>query len=235
MLLGLLVERVTGMQLDQFSQDKIYAPLGLKNTLFNPLKAGFTADKFAATEIFGNTRGSNIDFPNVREHVLQGEVHDENAFYSMQGVSGHAGLFSNTDDLAILSQMMLNGGGYGDVKLFNQATMARFLSPAGQSNSIGLGWHLASDKAQHMLFGPYASASAYGHTSWTGTAVVIDPVYDLAIILLTNKRHSKVTAIEDSFEFATDTFETGKYGSIVSMIYEALIEFEAQNQLQDKN
>jgi N-acetylmuramoyl-L-alanine amidase len=251
MLLGLLVERVTGMQLDQFSQNKIYAPLGLKNTLFNPLKAGFTADKFAATEIFGNTRGSNIDFPNVREHVLQGEVHDENAFYSMQGVSGHAGLFSNTDDLAILAQMMLNGGGYGDVKLFNQATMARFLSPAGPSNSIGLGWQLANDKAQQTLFGPYASASAYGHTSWTGTAVVIDPIYDLAIILLTNKRHSKITAIEDSsekssekgpeksseksFEFATDAFETGKYASIISMIYEALIEFEAQNQLQDKN
>lgn len=235
MLLGLLVERVTGMQLDQFSQNKIYAPLGLKNTLFNPLKAGFTADKFAATEIFGNTRGSNIDFPNVREHVLQGEVHDENAFYSMQGVSGHAGLFSNTDDLSILSQMMLNGGGYGDVKLFNQTTMARFLSPAGQSNSIGLGWQLANDKNQQTIFGPYASASAYGHTSWTGTAVVIDPVYDLAIILLTNKRHSKVTEIEDSFEFATDNFETGKYASIVSMIYEALIELEATNQLRDKN
>jgi N-acetylmuramoyl-L-alanine amidase len=146
---------------------------------------------------------------------------------------------------------MLNGGGYGDVKLFNQATMARFLSPAGPSNSIGLGWQLANDKAQQTLFGPYASASAYGHTSWTGTAVVIDPIYDLAIILLTNKRHSKITAIEDSsekssekgpeksseksFEFATDAFETGKYASIISMIYEALIEFEAQNQLQDKN
>ena len=235
MLLGLLAERVTGMQLDQYSQDKIYAPLGLKNTLFNPLKAGFTADKFAATEIFGNTRGAHIDFPNMREYVLQGEVHDENAFYSMQGVSGHAGLFSNTDDLAILSQMMLNGGGYGDVKLFSQATMARFLSPAGQSNSIGLGWQLANDKDQQTLFGPYASASAYGQTSWTGTAIVIDPVYDLAIILLTNKRHSKVTAIEDNFELATDTFETGKYVSIISMIYEALIEFEAQNQLQGKN
>ncbi|WP_412970910.1 penicillin binding protein PBP4B [Glaciecola sp. MF2-115] len=235
MLLGLLVERVTGMSLDEYSQEKIYSPLGLKNTLFNPLRAGFSAEQFAATEIFGNTRGRHIDFPNVREHVLQGEVHDEKAYYSMQGVSGHAGLFSNTDDLAILSQMMLNGGGYGNVKLFNEATMARFIKPSGKSNNIGLGWQLASDKSKQDLFSPYASASAFGHTGWTGTAVVIDPSYDLAIILLSNKRHSKVTAIEDDYEFAADKFETGKYGSVISMIYEALIEFEAQKQLQNEN
>jgi CubicO group peptidase (beta-lactamase class C family) len=221
--------------LDEYSQEKIYSPLGLKNTLFNPLRAGFSAEQFAATEIFGNTRGRHIDFPNVREHVLQGEVHDEKAYYSMQGVSGHAGLFSNTDDLAILSQMMLNGGGYGNVKLFNEATMARFIKPSGKSNNIGLGWQLASDKSKQDLFSPYASASAFGHTGWTGTAVVIDPSYDLAIILLSNKRHSKVTAIEDDYEFAADKFETGKYGSVISMIYEALIEFEAQKQLQNEN
>lgn len=235
MLLGLLVERVTGMSLDEYSDNQIYAPLGLKNTLFNPLQAGFSADAFAATEIFGNTRGRNIDFPNVREHVLQGEVHDEKAFYSMQGVSGHAGLFSNTDNLAVLTQLMLNGGGYGDTKLFNQATMSRFLSPANQSNTIGLGWLLASDNDKQTLFGPYASESAYGHTGWTGTAVVIDPTYDLAIILLTNKRHAQVTPIEDDFEFATDTFKTGKYGNIISMVYEAIIEFEAQEKLQNEN
>jgi N-acetylmuramoyl-L-alanine amidase len=235
MLLGLLVERVTGLPLDEYSKEKIYEPLGLKNTLFTPLESGFEPDNFAATEIFGNTRGRNIDFPNIREHILQGEVHDEKAFYSMQGVSGHAGLFSNTDDLAILSQMMLNGGGYGNVKLFNHATMARFLSPSGQSNKLGLAWQLASDTSKKDLFGPYASASAFGHTGWTGTAVVIDPTYDLAIILLTNKRHSKVTAIEDDYEFAADTFETGKYGSVISMIYEALNEYEAQQQLQNKN
>lgn len=235
MLLGLLVERVSGMPLDEYSQDKIYSPLGLKHTSFNPLKAGFTKDDFAATELFGNTLPGNADFPNVRGNVLQGEVADEKAFYSMQGVSGHAGLFSNIDDLAILSQTLLNGGGYGDVKLFNRATMSKFLSPAGHSNSIGLGWKLANRNANKALFSAYASASAYGHEDAAGTAVVIDPAHDLAIVLLTNKRHSEVSIVEKDTVTAADSFETGRFGSVISMIYEALIEFEAQNQLQHGN
>jgi N-acetylmuramoyl-L-alanine amidase len=235
MLLGLLVERASGIRLDEYSREKIYAPLGLKHTLFSPLKAGFTADRFAATEIFGNTQFGKVDYPNVRKAVLQGEVADENAFYSMQGVSGHAGLFSNIDDLAILSQAMLNRGGYGDVKLFSQATMSRFLSPAGQSNSIGLGWQLASDSADKAFFSSYASGSAFGHQDSAGTLVVIDPAYDLAIVLLTNKQHSTFDLVEDDLASAANNFETGKFGSIVSMIYEALIEFEAQNQLQNRN
>jgi N-acetylmuramoyl-L-alanine amidase len=234
MLLGLLVERVSGMELDEYSQDKIYSPLGLKRTLFNPLKAGFTKDDFAATEILGNRLAGDVDFPNIRKGILQGEVADATAFYSMQGVSGHAGLFSNIDDLAILSQTLLNGGGYGDVKLFDQATMSKFLSPAGQSNNIGLGWKLANSNANKALFSSYASASAYGHNDAAGTAVVIDPTLDLAIILLTNKRHSKISIVEDAVT-AADSFETGKFGSVMSMIYEALIEFEAQNQLQHGN
>jgi N-acetylmuramoyl-L-alanine amidase len=235
MLLGLLVERVSGMPLDEYSQNKIYSPLGLKHTSFNPLKSGFTIDDFAATEVFGNTLPGNADFPNIRRNVLQGEAADEKAFYSMQGVSGHAGLFSNIDDLAILSQTLLNGGGYGDVKLFSQATMSKFLSPAGQSSSIGLGWKLANSNANKGLFSSYASASAYGHEDAAGTAVVIDPTFDLAIILLTNKRHSKVNIVKDDAVTAADSFETGKFGSVMSMIYEALIEFEAQNQLQHGN
>ncbi|MFQ3206637.1 MAG: N-acetyl-anhydromuramyl-L-alanine amidase AmpD [Glaciecola sp.] len=235
MLLGLLVERVAGMPLDQYSREKIYAPMGLENTLFTPLQAGFTADKFAATAADTNSLTAYTDIPNARENTLQGEVLDANAFYSMDGVSGHAGLFSTIDDLAILSQMMLNGGGYGDVKLFNQATTARFSNPVGPSNSIGLGWQLPDDKSRKALFGAFASASAYGHNSRVGTAVVIDPDYDLAIILLTNKHHTKVTKTEGNVELATDTSETNKNALIISMIYQNLIEFEAQNLLQNKN
>ena len=235
MLLGLLIERVSGMRLDEYSQEKIYLPLGLKNTLFNPLEAGFIQDDFAATEIFGNRQTDDVDFPNMRTDVIQGEVADENAYYSMRGVSGHAGLFSNIDDLAILSQAMLNGGGYGDVKLFSQATMSRFLSPSGQSNDIGLGWQLANNGDNKAFFSSYASATAYGHEDTAGTAVVIDPTHDIAIILLTNKRHSKTNTVEDKMKLSADNFETGKFGSVISMVYEALIEFEAQNQLQNEN
>ena len=167
--------------------------------------------------------------------ALQGEVLNANAFYSMGGVSGHAGLFSTIDDLAILSQMMLNGGGYGDVKLFNQPTIARFLKPAGRANGIGLGWQLPDERNKKTMFGPFASATAFGHNSNGGTAVVIDPAYDLAIILLTNKQHAKGMNTEGNVEFPSDSSETNKHGLIISMIYQNLIEFEAQNLLQNKN
>jgi N-acetyl-anhydromuramyl-L-alanine amidase AmpD/CubicO group peptidase (beta-lactamase class C family) len=235
MLLGLLVERVTGMPLDQYSREKIYAPMGLKNTLFKPLQAGFSADEFAATEVESNSLNAYNDFPKAREYPLQGEVLDANTFYAMQGVSGHAGLFSTIDDLAILSQMMLNGGGYGDVKLFNQPTIARFLKPAGRANGIGLGWQLPDERNKKTMFGPFASATAFGHNSNGGTAVVIDPAYDLAIILLTNKQHAKGMNTEGNVEFPSDSSETNKHGLIISMIYQNLIEFEAQNLLQNKN
>ncbi|MFT7259656.1 MAG: N-acetyl-anhydromuramyl-L-alanine amidase AmpD [Glaciecola sp.] len=240
MLLGLLVERVTGLPLDQYTQEKIYQPMGLKNTLFNPLHAGFTADQFAATEAESINLSTYNELPNAREHTLQGEVLNANAFYSMGGVSGHAGLFSTIDDLAILSQMMLNGGGYDDTKLFGPATLARFSNPAGPSNSIGLGWQLPDDKSRKTLFGRFASASAYGHNSSIGTTVIIDPAFDLAIILLTNKHLKKVTKTEGNVEFTTDIseadpVETSKHGLIISMIYQSLIESEAQNLLQHKN
>jgi N-acetylmuramoyl-L-alanine amidase len=249
MLLGLLVERVTGQTLAEYTKKTIFAPLALDSTGFNPLKSGFSPSQFAATDIMGNTLGQNIEFPNIREYALQGEVNDQNAFYSMQGVSGHAGLFSDTNDLAILSQTMLNGGGYDKVKLFDTATLARFVSPVATSDKIGLGWQLASSDNEKSYFGPYASSGAYGHADSAGTAVVIDPTYDLAIILLTNKRHSKIVNVkaamlkntspqanetQDNIKFESDAFETGKYASIISMIYEALIEYEAENQLDNQ-
>ncbi len=230
MILGTLIERLTNMSLDQFMQESIYQPLGLENTLFTPLKHGFEANQFAATEIQGNTRAGNVEFPNIREYVLQGEVHDEKAFYSMQGVSGHAGLFSSIDDLSVLSQVLLNGGGYGNVKLFNHAILDRFTSPSGKQDTIGLAWQLARDKEREWHFGPYASQSAFGHTGWTGTATVIDPEHDLAVIILTNLRHSPVISIEDKFEFEAESSELARYGNIVSLVYETLIKLETEKQ-----
>lgn len=222
MILGLLIERVTGMALDEYVESQIYAPLGLDSLQFNPLKKGNYPEKYAATEIFGNTRAGNIRFPGVREYVLQGEVHDEKAYYSMNGVAGHAGLFGNAKDLALLAQLLLNEGGYGNKRLFSDTTLKRFLTPRFKSDSMGLGWRLAADPELAWHFGPYASNRAFGHTGWTGTATVIDPEYDLAIILLTNKKHSAVSAQDQSISFAGDEFETGRYGSVMSLVYEAV-------------
>lgn len=226
MLLGLLIERVTQMPLDRYVEQEIYHPLNLTNTAFNPLQKGFAKQQIAATEIQGNTRGGRVDFDNVRDYVLQGEVHDEKAFHSFAGVAGHAGLFSDVDDLAVLAQTLLNGGGYGRKKIFEQGVLNKFIKPEEGDSSYGLGWRRADQGQSKWHFGPYASSYAYGHTGWTGTVTVIDPAFDLAIILLTNARHSEIVEREDGkgIEFEGKLFETGKYGSIVSLVYEALLE-----------
>lgn len=223
MILGLLIERVTGMSLDQYIESQVYAPLKLDSLQYNPLKKGNTPEQYAATEIRGNTRGGNIEFPNIRDYVLQGEVHDEKAFYSMGGIAGHAGLFGNARDLATLAQLLLNEGGYGTHSMFSSNTMSRFVSPRYTKDSMGLGWRLAADPNLAWHFGPYASNRAFGHTGWTGTATVIDPEFDLAIILLTNKKHSPVVNQGEGFGFTGDAFETGRYGSVMSLVYEAIL------------
>jgi N-acetylmuramoyl-L-alanine amidase len=226
MLLGLLIERVTQMPLDRYVEQEVYHPLSLTNTVFNPLEKGFAKQQIAATEIQGNTRGGTVDFDNVRDYVLQGEVHDEKAFHSFAGVAGHAGLFSDVDDLAVLVQTLLNGGGYGRQKVFEQGVLNKFIKPEEGDSSYGLGWRRADQGQRKWHFGPYASSVAYGHTGWTGTVTVIDPTFDLGIILLTNARHSEIVEREDGKgpEFAGKLFETGKYGSIISLVYEALLE-----------
>ena len=224
MILGVLIERISGQSLDEYLEQHIYAPLKLNNTLFNPLKKGFNRQQFAATELSGNTRDGRIHFDNIRTNVLQGQVHDERAFYSLDGVAGHAGLFSNAPDLAVLCQVLLNKGGYGDKQIFNASSLAQFLTPQSTDETYGLGFRLAgNNQARRWHFGPYASPQAYGHTGWTGTVTVIDPAYDLAIILLTNARHSPIKGSEKRYQFVGKNFETAQYGSIVSLIYEALL------------
>ena len=222
-LLAMIIEKITGMPLDVFVEYHIYHPLGLKNTVFNPLKKGFRKNQFAATEIYGNTRDNRIYFENVRTNVLQGEVHDENAHHSLAGVAGHAGLFSTAEDLAVLAQALLNRGGYGNKHLFSGKVVDQFIKPDDGNGTFGLGWRRANNGDRKWHFGPYASPSAYGHTGWTGTVTVIDPEHDLAIILLTNARHSEIEGGKFAYQFKGKQFETGKYGSIISLVYEAVL------------
>lgn len=218
-LLGFVIEAVTGQPLDTYVENEIYWPLGLTHTLYNPLTKGFTREQFAATERNGNTRDHRADFPGIRQYTLSGEVHDEKAFYSLGGVSGHAGLFSRALDLAVLGQTLLNGGGYGGYRLCDRNTLEQFTKPSDRDKHYGLGW----DKNNIWEFGPYASPETFGHTGWTGTVTLIDPRHDLVVILLTNKIHAP-TLPEDRDRFTTSRFETGKFGSIMSLIYEAFLE-----------
>lgn len=222
MLLGMLIERITAQPLDQYLTEQFYQPLGLSRTLFNPLQHGFTREQIAATELDGNSRGGRVSFPANRSGVIVGEVHDEKAFYSFQGVAGHAGLFSTAAELAQLMAISLHGGGYGWQQFFTPATQAQFVAPSPYDHRFGLGWRTAVQGDLNWHFGAYASDSAYGHTGWTGTATVIDPERQLLVVLLTNKKHSPILNDGDSYYFSGDRFETGRYGSILTLIYQAL-------------
>lgn len=138
MFLGFIIESVTAMPLDRYVENNIYKPLGLKHTVFNPLVKGFTQQQIAATELNGNTRDGVISFPDIRTSTIWGQVHDEKAWYSMGGVSGRAGLFSDTSDMAVLMQVMLNGGGYGNVKLFDKEPSGYLL--AVRQKTLRLTW-----------------------------------------------------------------------------------------------
>lgn len=223
MLLGYIVESITKQPLDQYVEQNIYRPLGLTHTVFNPLSKGFRKEQIAATELNGNTRDGVIHFPNIRTTTLWGQVHDEKAFYSMGGVSGHAGLFSNTGDIAVLMQTMLNGGGYGDVTLFSPDTVKLFTRSSAEDASFGLGWRVNGNASMTPTFGTLASARTYGHTGWTGTVTVLDPVNHMGIVMLSNKPHSPVADPQKNPNmFESGLLPVATYGWLVDQVYGAL-------------
>lgn len=141
----------------------------------------------------------------------------------MAGVSGHAGLFSTTSDLAVLLQVMLNGGGYGRHQLFNEQTIQTFTEPSPMNYTYALGWRRNGDESMGWMFGPHASRNAIGHTGWVGTVTIIDREKGLGIVLLTNKKHSPlINPSENPNRFEGDVFETGQYGSVVTGVYDAI-------------
>ncbi len=192
MLLGFVVEKISGMDLNSYMKENFWDPMGLSHITYNPLKNGFTAEDCAATELNGNTRDGMITFPGIRTYTLQGEVHDEKAFYSMGGVSGHAGLFSNASDLAKLFSTMLTGG-YGENSFYSKNVIDMFTAPKSVDYANwGLGWWREGEFQRVGFFGTGAGNNTYGHQGWTGTIVVIDPDRELVIVYLTNKINSSL-------------------------------------------
>lgn len=170
-VLGWIVEAISGQRLDAFLNDRVFAPLGMSETRFNP--PAFLAHRVAPTEV-----------TPPRGYPLRGEVHDENAF-ALGGIAGHAGLFSTAADLAIFAQMMLDGGEYGGVRIVSDTTIARFTMRAAGTRALG--WDTAEGQGGS---GFYLSNRAYGHTGFTGTSMWIDPDRDMFVILLTNRVHA---------------------------------------------
>jgi CubicO group peptidase (beta-lactamase class C family) len=170
-VIGWIVEAIAGQRLDVFLKERVFDPLGMSDTQFNP--SGALASRAAPTEI-----------APPRGYPLKGEVHDENAF-ALGGVAGHAGLFSTASDLAVFAQMMLNGGEYGGIRLVSDTAVARFT--ARTAGTRALGWDTADGDGGA---GDYLSSRSYGHTGFTGTSIWIDPDRNMFVILLTNRVHA---------------------------------------------
>jgi CubicO group peptidase (beta-lactamase class C family) len=170
-ILGMVVETVSGMGLDQFLGERVFGPLGMTSTYFRPDDSLRT--NIAPTEVMP-----------PRGYPLQGEVHDENA-YALGGVAGHAGLFSTAKDLSVFAQMMLNGGVYDSVRIVSDTTVALFTKRAAGSRALG--WDTADGDGGA---GRYLTERAYGHTGYTGTSLWIDPDREMFVILLTNRVHA---------------------------------------------
>ena len=178
-LLGEIIERASGQRLDAFCEKEIFAPLGMKDTRFNPPRELW--DRIAPTE-------QDNEF---RKRLIRGEVHDENAWV-MGGVAGHAGLFGTAGDLAAFCRMMLAGGRANETQILKPETIRAFTraSPAAEGPARGLGWDKPSEPSS---CGRHFSASSYGHLGFTGTSLWLDPEKDWFVILLTNRVHPSRT------------------------------------------
>jgi len=172
-MLGALVERVSGETLDAYATQHIFAPLKMTRTRFVPPASW--RSKIAPTQYDEN------------EHMLRGVVHDPTS-RRMGGVAGHAGLFSTADDLAKFAQALLNGGG----GILSAVTVEKMTSPEQPPQAPvlrGFGWDIDSPFSSNR--GDLLPVGSFGHTGWTGTSVWIDPTTQTYIILLTNAVHPR--------------------------------------------
>ncbi|HSK62623.1 MAG TPA: exo-beta-N-acetylmuramidase NamZ domain-containing protein [Pyrinomonadaceae bacterium] len=189
--LGEVVKRASGMPLDRFAQQNIFVPLGMRDTGFRPAAA--LRARIAPTE---KRRGqlsylgdSPSDIGAEGDVWLRGQVHDPTS-YRMNGVAGHAGLFSTAQDLAMYCQMILNGGQLGGVRVLSPLTVAEMTRPrliSNTGNTRGLGWDINSSFSTNR--GELFPLGSFGHTGFTGTSIWIDPSSQMFVVFLSNRVH----------------------------------------------
>ncbi|MEP6742893.1 MAG: serine hydrolase [bacterium] len=189
-LLGFLLERMTGSRLAQLAHQEIIEPLKLQRTFFNPelaMQTGIAACEIGngyEREMCHDTGGS--DYRDWRKDLIWGEVHDGNAHF-LGGAAGHAGLFSTAQDSFVLAQQFLAG----ESKLLKPETCNLFrqnMTP-GLEEARSPGWQLAASK--DSTAGPDLPGDSFGHTGFTGTSCWIDPQHERVFILLTNRTHAR--------------------------------------------
>jgi len=172
--LGEIVHRVSHMPLNVFCKREVFEPLGMKDTSFLPSPA--LKSRIAPTDYQG-------------KGLRWGVVSDPTS-YHMGGVAGHAGVFSTADDLALLAQMLVQGGEIDGKRILSAATVAAMTKAQrlpGISTQRGLGWDIRSPYSR--VFNAAFPAGSFGHTGYTGTAMWIDPRSQTCMIILTSRLH----------------------------------------------
>jgi beta-N-acetylhexosaminidase len=176
--LGKIVEQVSGMSLNEYTNKTFYSPMGMKSTGYLPLEKT-RIDNIAATEV------DNY----FRHELIRGSVHDEGAS-TMGGIAGHAGLFSNASDLAKLYLMLLNNGVWEGQQYLQAATINKFTAYNTTNSRRGLGFD-KPEKNNATSKDPYPSLSpspaTFGHTGFTGTCVWADPETGILFVFLANR------------------------------------------------
>ncbi len=205
-LLQQIIEDETKLPLDQYVYQHFYTPLHLKKCLYKP------TTRYYKTKIVPTAQDRNW-----RNQLLHGFVHDESAAL-LGGVGGNAGLFSNAEDLAVLYQMLLNGGSYGGTQFLQSETIDVFTKKQAGSRR-GLGFDKPR-KTKYPSYSSKASKNTYGHTGFTGTAVWVDPDEELVYIFLSNRIHPKPNN--------TKLFKLKTRRKIHDVVYKALNTFEVK-------
>ncbi|HEU4785962.1 MAG TPA: exo-beta-N-acetylmuramidase NamZ domain-containing protein, partial [Gemmatimonadaceae bacterium] len=183
-LLGEIVHRVSGETLDRFAAEHVFAPLAMRDTMFTPPES--LRSRIAPTELC-TPLGWPCEGQDMK--ILRGIVHDPTA-RRMDGVAGHAGLFSTAADLAIFCRMLVGGGAVEHRRIVSPLTVLRMTSPStppAERNVRGLGWDIDSSFSSNR--GDLLPPGSFGHTGFTGTSLWIDPRTRVYVILLSNRVH----------------------------------------------
>jgi len=171
-VLAKVIEKISGQHFDEFCKKEIFLPLKMNSTLFNPPDS--IKYKIAATEI--------DDY--WRNRLIRGEVHDETASL-LNGVAGHAGLFSTAEDIKKLLVHLVKSDSADQQLFFKKETVKLFTSRYSNESTRALGWDTKSE--ENSSAGKLFDITSFGHTGFTGTSIWIDPTRDLIVIFLTNR------------------------------------------------
>jgi uncharacterized protein YbbC (DUF1343 family)/CubicO group peptidase (beta-lactamase class C family) len=193
-VLAEIIRRVSGKPVDEFAEENIFRPLGMKETAYTPLKrlGEGVKTRIAPTEKRGDPGASGAE---SQTDWMRGEVHDPRA-YLLGGVAGHAGLFSTADDLAIYCQMILNGGHYQGARILSPLGVSRMAEAraagGGSTDGVlrGIGWDISSGYSANR--GDLFPIGSFGHTGFTGTSIWIDPSSETFVIFLSNRVHPRI-------------------------------------------